>query len=143
MRAWFRQFCIYVTDIDRTIRFYETLGLSCTARTQITDDIEEAMIENPEKGGWIQLAHNRSLPESVKPGISVWKLYVYTDDCQALYDRAVAAGYKSVDPPHRLERWPTTMAYIEDPDGYLVELLERHEPAKPGGAGGSVRDQNA
>jgi hypothetical protein len=34
------------------------------------------------------------------------------------------------------------MAYIEDPDGYLIELIGRHEPAAPGGAGGSARDQN-
>ncbi len=143
MTSWFRQFCIYVSDIDATIRFYETLGLTCTSRTQITDDIEEAMIENPDRGGWIQLAHDRSKPDAVQPGTSVWKLYVYTDDCQGLHDRAVAAGYRSHMAPERLERWPVLMAYIEDPDGYLVELLQRDVPATPGGAGGSVRDQNA
>jgi lactoylglutathione lyase len=142
LTSWFRQFCIYVTDIDRTIRFYETLGFTCTSRTQITEDIEEAMIENPDKGGWIQLAHHKAHKGRIDMGTSVWKLYVYTDDCEGVHDRAVAAGYTSVDPPHRLERWPTTMAYIEDPDGYLVEIVQRHEPAKPGGAGGSVRDQN-
>ena len=26
MTSWFRQFCIYVSDIEATIRFYETLG---------------------------------------------------------------------------------------------------------------------
>ena len=128
MTAWFRQFCIYVTDIERTIRFYETLGLSCTSRTKITEEISEAMIENPEKGGWIQLAQNSALGGPVTMGTSVWKLYVYTDDCQQVYDAAVEAGYKSVEPPRRLDRWPTTMAYIEDPDGYLIELLQRHEP---------------
>jgi len=142
MTSWVRQFCIYVKDLDRTIKFYETLGLTCTSRTKITEDITEAMLENPDKGGWIQLAQNTAHPGPIDMGTSVWKLYIYTDDCQGLYDSAMAAGYKSVAKPSRLDRWPVTMAYIEDPDGYLIELIERHEPAGPGGAGGSARDQN-
>ena len=142
MTSWFRQFCIYVKDIDTTIKFYETLGMTCTSRTQITDEIEEAVIENPEKGGWIQLAQNSAIEGPIDMGSSVWKLYVYCDDCQGVYDAAMAGGYRSVDPPHRLDRWPVTMAYIQDPDGYLIELLQRHVPAAPGGAGGSMRDQN-
>jgi hypothetical protein len=27
--------------------------------------------------------------------------------------------------PTRLDRWPVTMAYVEAPDGYLVELVQR------------------
>jgi hypothetical protein len=50
-----------------------------------------------------------------------------TDDCQALYDKAIAAGAESVTPRGRLDRWPVTMAYIKDYDGYLVELVEYHE----------------
>jgi lactoylglutathione lyase len=141
MTSWFRQFCIYVSDIEATIRFYETLGLECTSRTVITDDISEAVIENPGKGGWIQLAHNKQHKGPIDMGSSVWKLYVYTDDCKGVYDRAMAAGYKSVSPPQRADRWPVTLAFITDPDGYLIELLQRHEPATQRNAGGTPRDQ--
>jgi len=141
MTSWFRQFCIYVSDIEATIRFYETLGLQCTSRTVITDDISEAVIENPGKGGWIQLAHNKQHEGPIDMGTSVWKLYVYTDDCQAVYDRAMAAGYESVSPPQKAERWPVTLAFINDPDGYLIEILQRHEPATQRNAGGTPRDQ--
>ena len=41
-------------------------------------------------------------------GTAMWKLYVYTDDCEGLYDQAVGAGYRSVTEPVRLERWPTS-----------------------------------
>ena len=141
MVSWFRQFCIHVTDIEATIRFYETLGLECTSRTTITDEIEEAVLENPERGAWIQLAQDTSITPPIDMGTAVWKLYVYTDDCQKVYDAAMAAGYTSVDPPHRLDRWPVIMAYIEDPDGYLIELLQRLEPATANNAGGTPRDQ--
>ena len=82
MVSWFRQFCIHVSDIDATIKFYETLGLECTSRTKITDDIDEAVIENPERGAWIQLAQNKTITPPIDMGTAMWKLYVYTDDCQ-------------------------------------------------------------
>ena len=107
----------------------------------ITDDISEAVIENPGKGGWIQLAHNKKHEGRIEMGSAVWKLYVYTDDCQGVYDRAMAAGYRSVSPPQRADRWPVTLAFISDPDGYLIELLQRHEPATQRNAGGTPRDQ--
>jgi len=140
MTSWFRQFCIFVSDIEATIKFYETLGFECTSRTVITDDIREAVVENPGKGGWIQLAHDRTKGK-IDMGTSVWKLYVYTDDCEGVYKKAMAAGYKSVSPPQKAERWPVTLAFISDPDGYLIELLQRHEPATQRNAGGTPRDQ--
>ena len=29
--------------------------------------------------------------------------------------------------PTRLDRWPVTVAFVNDPDGYSVELVERHD----------------
>lgn len=141
MTSWFRQFCIYVSDIDATIKFYETLGLEVTSRTVITEDIVEAVIENPEKGAWIQLAQNKQITPPIDMGTAVWKLYVYTDNCKALYDKALAAGYRSQKPPSKDPRWPTTVAFIYDPDNYLVELVQRDETPTARNAGGSPRDQ--
>jgi lactoylglutathione lyase len=142
MVAWFRQFCIHVSDIEATIKFYETLGLECTSRTKITDDIDEAVVENAERGGWIQLAKNKTITGPIDMGTSMWKLYVYVDDCQKVYDAAMAAGYESHSAPKKLERWPTTVAFIKDRDGYLVELCQRDEKPTQRNAGGSPRDQS-
>jgi lactoylglutathione lyase len=141
MTSWLRQFCIHVSDIEATIRFYELLGLECTSRTKITDDIDEAVVENPERGAWLQLAQNKTIPK-IDMGTAMWKLYLYTDDCKALYDKAMAAGYESVTAPVKTERWPTTLAFIKDPDGYLIELLQRDERPTGRTAGGSPRDQS-
>ena len=142
MPSWFRQFCIHVSDIDATIKFYETLGLECTSRTKITEDVNEAVIENPERGAWLQLAQNKTIKPPIDMGTAVWKLYVYTDDCQGVYDRAMAAGYKSVSPPSYSDRWPVTIAFVEDPDGYQIELVQRHERPTERNAGGTPRDQS-
>jgi hypothetical protein len=36
--------------LAETVRFYETLGLECTSRTKISEDVTEPVIENPERG---------------------------------------------------------------------------------------------
>lgn len=123
--AWLNQYCVNVTDLESTIKFYELLGLTCTSRTQI-HGAQEAILENPEKGGKIQLAHHDDQSGPIDMGTAMWKLYVNTDDCVASYDAAISGGYRSKMEPLRLERWPTTIAFVEDPDGYQIELVQRH-----------------
>jgi len=123
--AWLNQFCIYVSDLERAIAFYELLGLECTSRTEIPN-VNEAIVENTERGGKIQLAQRLDDAAPIAMGTAMWKLYVNTDDCKALHGRAVAAGHTSVMEPMDLDRWPVTVSFLGDPDGYQVELVERH-----------------
>jgi lactoylglutathione lyase len=123
---WLGQYCLNVGDIDATIAFYEVLGLTCTSRTEIPQAYE-AILESPADGGKLQLAQQKHQDGPIRMG-SMWKLYVNTDDCQALFDAAVAAGHASLVAPMRLDRWPVTIAFVGDPDGYQVELVQRHDP---------------
>lgn len=122
---WLGQFCLNVTDLERTIEFYETLGLICTSRTDIPH-AREAIVEQPGRGSKLQLAQQRDQRGPIDMG-SMWKLYVNTDDCAGLHARAVDARHTSVLAPTRLDRWPVTIAFLADPDGYHVELVQRHE----------------
>jgi len=119
---WLGQVCVNVTDIEATIRFWERLGLTCTSRTEI-DHAHEAILERPGQGGKLQLAQQLDQSGPIEMG-TVWKLYLNTDDCEATHQVAVDAGYASVSAPVRLERWPTTIAFVADPDGYQVELVQ-------------------
>ena len=121
---WLGQYCLNVSDIESAVAFFERLGLSCTSRTEI-EHAHEAILENPARGSKLQLAQQLDAHGPITMG-SMWKLYVHTDDCAALHDAAVAAGSPSILAPVRLERWPTTVAFIGGPDGYLVELVQRH-----------------
>jgi lactoylglutathione lyase len=48
-----------------------------------------------------------------------------------VYDKAVAFGCESVMEPQQLDRWPVTVAFVKDPDGYLVEFVQNHEGRRP------------
>jgi len=85
-------------------------------------------------GGRLQLAQWLERSGPIEHGTALWKIYMNVDDCQDVHDRAVAAGFTSTMAPARLERWPVTVAFVLDPDGYSVELLQRHEGAVVNGA---------
>jgi len=125
MTTWLGQYCINVTELDRTVGLYEALGLECTSRTEIEHALE-AIIENPGRGSKMQLAQQKDQDGPIDMGSSLWKLYVNTDDIDATYQAALSAGATTISAPERMDRWPVTIAFVADPDGYQVELVERH-----------------
>jgi lactoylglutathione lyase len=126
------QYCIYVRNLDRAIDFWEgVVGIPVQSRTDIPT-AKEAVLQAPQGGSRLQLAQPLDRDEPVEMGTAMWKLYVNTSDCRALYDRAIAAGCQSVSEPVRTERWPVTIAFVRDFDGYLIEFVEYHEGAPPG-----------
>lgn len=127
MKVSVGQFCINVSDLERSAKFYsEVLGLEITQRIEI-EGASEVLLRGPE-GTTLQLAYQHGHRGPIDHGNAFWKLYLNTDDCKGLYERAIAAGCESVREPVRLEQWPVTMAYFKDPDGYQVEILESHAP---------------
>ncbi len=125
------QYCINVSDLDRAVEFWESvIGIPVQSRTEIPN-VKEVVLQAEIGGSRIQLAQHLDRTGPIDMGSAMWKIYVDTDDCQALYDKAVAAGCESASPPRRLDRWPVTVAFIRDPDGYLVELLQNHEGKRP------------
>src|SRR5690606_13320696 len=123
MASWLGQYCINVSDLDRTVATYEALGLECASRTEIPDAYE-AVIANPAGGSRLQLAQQKHEPFAL--GNAFWKLYVNTHDIADTFSRARAAGCTVVSEPERLDRWPVEIAFVHDPDGHLVELVQRH-----------------
>jgi catechol 2,3-dioxygenase-like lactoylglutathione lyase family enzyme len=124
MTAWLGQCCLNVTDLERSTAFYTALGLTCTSRTEIPQAYE-AIVEHPGGGSKLQLAQQKAPEEPFDLGTAFWKLYVNTHDIAATYDKALATGAVVDAAPERLDRWPVTVAFVRDPDGYLVELVER------------------
>ncbi len=125
------QYCVYVSDIDRSVAFWEgVVGIPVQSRTEIPG-VKEVVLQAEVGGSRLQLAQRLDHNGPIEMGSAMWKLYVDTDDCQALYDRAIAAGCESVSEPQRLDRWPVTVAFAKDPDGYLVEFVQNHEGHRP------------
>ncbi len=90
------QYCINVSDLDRSIDFWEgVMGIPVQSRTEIPI-AKEAVLQAKEGGSRMQLAQQLDHEGPIDMGSAMWKLYVNTDDCQAIYDKAIAAGCESV-----------------------------------------------
>jgi lactoylglutathione lyase len=125
MPSWLGQYCLNVADLERAVAFYTSLGLTCTSRTEIPDAFE-AIVENASGGSKFQIAQQKNRSGPLDLGTGFWKLYVNTHDLQATFETAVAHGATVESAPERMERWPVSIAFVRDLDGYLVELVNRH-----------------
>ena len=124
------QYCIYVKDIQAAENFYtEVMGLKVQSRTEI-DDVHEVVVAADQGGGRLQLAERYNGGQDIDHGFALWKIYFNVDDCQAVYDKAMAAGCVSQLEPTKLDRWPVIAAFFYDPDGYLIEILQYVDGAK-------------
>ena len=94
MSSWVGQYCIYVRDLERSVKFYEALGLACTSRTDL-DTIKEAIVEHPDKGGKLQLAQKLDVDDAIDMGNAFWKLYVATAWPPAPTSRRRRCGWTS------------------------------------------------
>ena len=123
MKTTLGQYCINVANMERAVAFYhEAIGLEITNR--IEEENFREVILGSEGGAKLQLAYHFGKDEPIQHVNSFWKHYVYTEDCKALFARALEAGGKSVLEPMVLERWDCTVAMVEDPDGYSLEIIE-------------------
>lgn len=128
MKSRVGQYCINVTDLERSVRFYnEVFGLEIQQRFEIPD-AHEALLGAPNSDGKIQLAQQKNQQGPIQHG-ALYKLYIYTDDCRGAHDAAVAAGATSHMAPQELAEWNCTVAFVSDPDGYAVEIVQRHDAA--------------
>lgn len=116
---------IEVSDLERSERFY-TEGLRLEVITRIdTPEVREVIVGAPNEGSQLMLAKHASMERVGEPS-GIWKVFLFTDDAAALYAEAIVAGAEPVEPPTFLEQFNVTIAFVKDPDGYLLELGQRH-----------------
>jgi lactoylglutathione lyase len=115
-----------VADLDRSVAFYrDAFGLRELHRIPLPTMTEVIVGPAPgEDGTTVMLVQHADRPGPPSPSDVVEKLYFLTSDAQALFDRALAAGATSETPPRRATAMPLTVAFVRDPDGYKLELVE-------------------
>lgn len=72
----------------------------------------------------IELTYNWDT-SSYDVGSGFGHLAVGTDDIKATVERVRALGYKVTREPGPMKHGTTVIAFVEDPNGYKVELIDR------------------
>lgn len=129
----FRYTILYVDDVAAALNFYElAFGLTRGFLHESGDYGELATGET--KLAFSSLSLMRALgkePAAPSASAPVFEIAFETNDVQAAFDRAVAAGAMPVQSV-RDEAWGQSTSYVSDPYGYLVEICSPVQLPSPG-----------
>lgn len=119
---------IRVRDLERSIGFYgEAFGLKVADRFDF-EGFSLVYLRNQENDFEVELTWNADQVEPYTHGSGYGHLAVAVDDAAAERDRFAALGLE----PKELKEFNRDGAlmarffFVEDPDGYKIEVLERH-----------------
>lgn len=117
-----------VTDLSRSIAFYtDVLGMTLLRQQDYPEgeftlaflgygsEAEQTVIELTYNWG----AHHYEL------GTAYGHIAIAVNDVQAAVDAMRAKGANILREPGPMKAGSTVLAFLEDPDGYRIELLER------------------
>lgn len=122
-----------VGSLERSIAFYrDVLGMQLISRKDYPDGkFTLAFLgygRNPEQAE-IELTHNWGV-ESYEIGTAYGHIAIGVDDIYSVCDRIRAAGGKITREPGPMKHGTTVIAFVADPDGYKVELIEESSRAR-------------
>ena len=80
---------------------------------------------NEESGAVLELTHNWDQAEPYVLGSAYGHIALSVRDAQATCDALLARGEKVPRPPGPMKHGGSVIAFVEDPDGYKVELIQR------------------
>jgi len=114
-------------DLEGAVQFYEQLGLRESRRSELTKGKATLVFMEPEAGNFaIELVYNWGKDDPYDGGDRFGHFAFDVDDVDATYERLLAAGAEDVGrPPKTHEGGGTRLAFVADPDGNWVELIER------------------
>jgi lactoylglutathione lyase len=120
---------IRVFDLEKSIDFYtRLLGMRLLRRNDYEggrftlafvgygDERDHAVLE---------LTHNWDQKEPYQLGSGFGHVAIGVPDIYGACERLAAEGVKIPRPPGPMKHGTTVIAFIEDPDGYKIELIEK------------------
>jgi lactoylglutathione lyase len=118
-----------VGDLERSVRFYtELLGMRELRRRDVPDGKYTLVFvgyAGEESGaGVIELTYNYGV-EQYDIGTAFGHLAIGVPDVAATCAKLRAGGAKITREPGPLKFGTTIIAFVEDPDGYKIELIQR------------------
>lgn len=120
---------IRVRDLDASIAFYtKLLGMRLLRRTDYEGGrFTLAFVGYGEESDTavLELTHNWDQTEPYEIGTGFGHLAVGVPDIYGACDELRKAGVKITREPGPMKHGSTVIAFVEDPDSYKVELIER------------------
>jgi len=119
---------IRVGDLDRSISFYtEVLGMRLLRLQEYPEGkftLAFVGYEDEATSAVIELTHNWGV-EHYEMGSGFGHIAIAVDDAYAACEEIKGRGGQVVRPAGPMQHGSTVIAFVEDPDGYRLELIQK------------------
>ncbi|MGZ4173709.1 MAG: VOC family protein [Solirubrobacteraceae bacterium] len=119
--------CYRITDIDRSVAFYNALGFVEVGRLPIRDEAINVFMNMPDDGDMprLELTYNIGHDEPYDIGTGYGHIAISTSDLDGALEQLAEQGIEPERPPYTIREGGSRLCFVRDPDGYRIELLER------------------
>jgi lactoylglutathione lyase len=116
--------CYRITDIDRSVAFYEALGFEDRRRMPIRDEAINVFMGLPGDADRLELTFNFGV-DSYELGTGYGHIAVSVDDIDETLGRLEEQDIEPEREPYRVREGGSRICFVRDPDGYRIELIDR------------------
>ena len=117
-----------VGDLEKSLAFYTgILGMKLLRRTDYPDGkftLAFVGFSDESSGAAIELTHNWGVAE-YQPGNAFGHIAIEVSDAYAACESIRQRGGKVVREAGAMKHGSTVIAFVEDPDGYKIELIQK------------------
>ena len=119
--------CYRITEIDRSVAFYNALGFNEIGRLPIRDEAINVFMGVPEDGPEprLELTYNVGQTEPYEIGTGYGHIAITTADLDGALSGLASQGIEPERPPYTVREGGSRLCFVRDPDGYRIELIER------------------
>jgi lactoylglutathione lyase len=120
---------IRVMDLDKSIAFYtKLLGMKLLRKSDFPEGkftLAFVGYGSEESNTVVELTYNWDQKEPYAMGTAFGHLAIAVPDAYAVCDALRAAGARITREPGPMKHGTRVIAFVEDPDGYKIELVQR------------------
>jgi lactoylglutathione lyase len=117
-----------ITDPDRSRTFYEALGFEFRRELPIVRDgaleATNYFFGMPGQEEELELTFNHD-GRSYEPGTAYGHIAIGVDDLDGTLARLAEQGIEPEREPYRVREGGSRLCFVQDPDSYRIELIER------------------
>ena len=117
-----------ITDPDRSRSFYEALGFTFAGDFDIVRNGEREatnyFFSLGDQENVLELTFNHD-GRTYELGTGYGHIAVGVDDLDGTLERLGAQGIEPERPPYSVREGGSRLCFVQDPDGYRIELIER------------------
>jgi lactoylglutathione lyase len=117
--------CYRITDIDRSVSFYEKLGMEEVGRLPIRDEATNVFMGLPGDGARLELTFNHGKTDPYDVGTGYGHIAIAVDDLDGTLEALAADGIEPEKPPYSVREGGSRLCFVRDPDDYRIELIEK------------------